>query len=247
MSNLIVGGSSGLGKEIAYEFAKKSKDIVLVSRDIKDLNILKSDIQIKYNIDVKIFQLDFTKPDEVVKFISENHKLLEKLDGALFPIGMMKEHDTIENFEKNFLSLLSANFYCIAFFISRIIKIFENRNKGFIVGFGSISGTIGRDVNLAYSCAKSALENFFEGLIISNLKNNIKIQFYILGYLDTNLSSGKKLLLPKGSPKNLAKIVFKNLNKKSFKNYYPGWWKIIDLIIKMIPFFILKNVIKHLK
>ena len=36
MSNLIVGGSSGLGKEIAYEFAKKSKDIVLISRDIKD-------------------------------------------------------------------------------------------------------------------------------------------------------------------------------------------------------------------
>ena len=50
MSNLIVGGSSGLGKEIAYEFAKKSKDIVLISRDIKDLDILKSDIQIKYNI-----------------------------------------------------------------------------------------------------------------------------------------------------------------------------------------------------
>ena len=117
MSNLIVGGSSGLGKEIAYEFAKKSKDIVLISRDIKDLDILKSDIQIKYNIDVKIFQLDFSKPEDVIKFISENHELLEKLDGALFPIGMMIENDTIENSEKNFLSLLSANFYCVIFFI----------------------------------------------------------------------------------------------------------------------------------
>ena len=247
MSNLIVGGSSGLGKEIAYEFAKKSKDIVLISRDIKDLDILKSDIQIKYNIDVKIFQLDFSKPEDVIKFISENHELLEKLDGALFPIGMMIENDTIENSEKNFLSLLSANFYCVGLFISNIIKIFKKRNKGFIVGFGSISGSIGRDANIAYSCAKSALENFFEGLIISNLKNNIKIQFYTLGYLDTNLSSGKKLLLPKGSPKKLAEIVFKNLNKKSLKNYYPGWWTIIDFIIKMIPFFISKNIIKHFK
>ena len=87
MSNLIVGGSSGLGKELAYEFAKKSKDIVLISRNLKDLDIIKYDIQIRYNIDVKIFQLDFSKPDEVIKFISENHGLLEKLDGALFPIG----------------------------------------------------------------------------------------------------------------------------------------------------------------
>ena len=60
----------------------------------------------------------------------------------------------------------------------------------------------------------------FESLIISNLKNHIKVQFYILGYLDTNLSFGKKLLLPKGSPVNLAKIVYKNLNKKGIKKFF---------------------------
>ena len=43
MSNLIVGASSGLGKELAYEFAKNSKNLILISRKLSNLEFLKSD------------------------------------------------------------------------------------------------------------------------------------------------------------------------------------------------------------
>lgn len=247
MSNLIVGASSGLGREIAYEFGKNSKDIILISRDINDLESLKSDIQIKYNINVDVFELDLSKLDDVKNFISKNPDLLEKIEGVLFPIGMMIDNDTIKNTEEEFTSLFSANFYSIIFFISKIINIFEKQNKGYIVGFGSISAALGRDINIGYSCAKSALENYFEGLIISNLKTKINIQFYTLGYLDTNLSSSKKLLLPKGSPKVLARKVFNNLDKKGLKKFFPNWWILINYAIKIIPFFLSKNIIKYFK
>ena len=46
----------------------------------------------------------------------------------------------------------------------------------------------------------------------------MNIQFYILGYLDTNLSFGKNLKLPKAPVTKLARIVYKNLNKK-FKKF----------------------------
>ena len=44
MSDLIIGASSGLGREIAYEFARNSKNLILISRNLKDLEILKSDL-----------------------------------------------------------------------------------------------------------------------------------------------------------------------------------------------------------
>ena len=246
MSNLIVGASSGLGREIAYEFGKNSKDIILISRDINDLESLKSDIQIKYNINVDVFELDLSKLDDVKNFISKNPDLLERIEGVLFPIGMMIDNDTVKNTEEEFTSLFSANFYSIIFFISKIINIFEKQNKGYIVGFGSISAALGRDINIGYSCAKSALENYFEGLIISNLKTKINIQFYTLGYLDTNLAFGKKLVLPKGSTKKLAHIVFKN--KKSYfkKTFFPKYWGIISFALKIIPFSILLKLYKIL-
>ena len=47
MNYLIVGASSGLGREIAYTFAKNGMDLILVSRDERDLLALKSDHRIK--------------------------------------------------------------------------------------------------------------------------------------------------------------------------------------------------------
>jgi Short-chain dehydrogenases of various substrate specificities len=44
MSYLIVGASSGLGRELAYVFASKGHNIIISSRDIKDLEAIKSDI-----------------------------------------------------------------------------------------------------------------------------------------------------------------------------------------------------------
>ena len=66
-------------------------------------------------------------------------------------------------------------------------------NKGTIVGFGSVSSTIGRNVNTVYAASKRGLESLFESLSITALNSKLKIQFYNIGYLDTNLSYGKKL------------------------------------------------------
>ena len=53
MSYLIVGASSGLGRDLAYEFAKNSKNLTLISRDKKDLEYLKSDIESLRSRDTK--------------------------------------------------------------------------------------------------------------------------------------------------------------------------------------------------
>ena len=47
MSYIIIGASSGLGRDLAYTFAEKKNDLILVSRDEKDLTATKSDIEIK--------------------------------------------------------------------------------------------------------------------------------------------------------------------------------------------------------
>ena len=71
MTYLIVGASSGLGRDLAYEFAKNSINLTLISRGKKDLEYLKSDIEIKYNIKVDIFQLDFSYQNNITNFITE--------------------------------------------------------------------------------------------------------------------------------------------------------------------------------
>ena len=246
MSYLILGASSGLGKELAYVLAKNLNDLIIISRDEKDLSAIKSDLQIKFKINVKYFVVDASSYDEIKKFLHSNLNLLTEIKGVLFPVGMMEEKDDILNDMSVSNNLIQANMGVVAYFLSKIFPIFMQKNKGVIVGFGSVSSTIGRDVHSVYAASKRGLESLFESLAIKSLSSELKIQFYTLGYMDTNLSYGKKLLLPKGSAKKLAKIVYNNLNKNYRKTYYPSWWAVIAIIIKILPFSLIRYIYKFL-
>ena len=246
MTYLILGATSGLGRELAYILAKNSNDLIIISRDERDLRAIKSDLEIKFRITVKYFVVDASSFDEIKKFLYSNLNLLSEIQGILFPVGMMKAKDEILNDMSVSNSLIQANMGVVAYFLSKIFPIFMRKNKGVIVGFGSVTSTIGRDVNTVYAASKRGLESLFESLAIMALPSKLKIQFYTIGYLDTNLSYGKKLLLPKGSTKKLAKIVYKNLNKNYRKIYYPLWWSVIAVIIKILPFSLIRYIYKFL-
>lgn len=247
MSYLIIGASSGLGKSLAYEFAKNKENLIIVSRHGKDLEALKNDIVNNYKVKVKSLSLDFSSIEKVKKKINSSGDFFNNIEGILFPIGQMDELDFIDKLDINQINaLLSANFASIAFMISKYLKIKKNK-KGIIVGFGSISGYLGRKFNPYYSASKRALESFFESLILANKNNQLYIQFYTLGYLNTNLSFGKNLYLPKASTKLLAKIVFKNLYKKNKKFFFPSWWSLVVLLIKILPFEFILFFLKFLK
>ena len=246
MNYLILGASSGLGKELAYILAKNSHNLIIISRDERDLKAIKSDLEIKFKITVKYFVVDASSFDETKKFLYSNLNLLTEIQGILFPLGMMEAKDEILNDMPTSNGLIQANMGVVAYFLSKIFPIFMKKNEGVIVGFGSISSTIGRDVNTVYAASKRGLESLFESLTIKALRSKLKIQFYTIGYLDTNLSYGKKLLLPKGSAKKLAKIVYKNLNKNYKKTYYPSWWILISIIIKILPFSWIRYINKFL-
>ena len=246
MSYLILGASSGLGRELAHILAKNLNDLIIISRDERDLRAIKSDLEIKFKITVKYFAVDASSFNEIKKFLDSNLNLLNEIQGILFPIGMMEANDEILNDMSVSNSLIQANMGVVAYFLSKIFPIFMEKNKGVIVGFGSFSSAIGRDVNTVYAASKRGLESLFESLAISAIPSKLKIQFYTIGYLDTNLSYGKKLLLSKGSTKKLAKIVYKNLNKNYRKIYYPSWWSVIVIIIKILPFSLIRLIFKFL-
>ena len=245
MKYLIVGASSGLGKELAYSFAERNHDLILVSRDIRDLSALKSDIENKYKNNIEILSIDLSSNDEITKKLFID-RYFEEIYGILFPIGMMLDDDNEGlPFEKK-NKRMNSNFTSISYIVSNFSKHIGAKN-GHIIGFGSISGFLGRKINPYYSASKRALESYFESLAFINKTNGLNIQFYILGYLDTGLAFGKKLKLPKGSPKKLADIVYKNKHFKFKKLFFPAWWSIIAFILKIVPFRIFIMIDRILK
>ena len=108
MSFLIVGSSSGLGRELAYTFARNKKNLFLVSRDKRDLLPIKSDIEQKFSSKVEILELDFTSIKEIEQKLLSKKEIIDDLQGALFPIGLMFEEDDINLNIENATKLINA-------------------------------------------------------------------------------------------------------------------------------------------
>ena len=60
MKVLITGASSGIGRDLAREFAKLNYDIILVARNIERLQELKKELSNKYKINVVYESVDLT-------------------------------------------------------------------------------------------------------------------------------------------------------------------------------------------
>tara|TARA_E500000178_G_scaffold113451_1_gene113378 strand:- start:1817 stop:2554 length:738 start_codon:yes stop_codon:yes gene_type:complete len=234
MKYLIIGASSGLGRELAYTFAREKHNLVLAARDDRDLQAIKSDLNLKFGVEIRTISIDFSDIEEINKNILSENEVIDNLNGVLFPIGFMFEKDNLQLDIAQINKIIFANFISINYLTSKFLEVFKDKEFS-IVSFGSVSGLLGRNLNVNYAASKRALESFFESLAFEK-KKNFFIQFYTLGYLDTNLSFGKKIKLPKGNIKKISEVVYKNKNKKFIKTFYPYYWGFIALIIKLLPF-----------
>lgn len=243
MSYIIFGASSGLGKDLCYELAKNKKKIIIVSRDKRDLINLQSNIRTIFKTSVKFLVFDFSKNIKIDS-IKDKFKKNKNIEGILFPVGFAYENDDLETLKDDIDKILNVNLINIIKIILFFTKIFNKQKHGSITGFGSISSVRGRSKNIIYSLSKRGLQSFFESLYYNFSNTKIFVQFYTLGYLNTNQSYNiKSSIIPKGETHKLSKIVFNNLNKNIIEYYFPNFWKYICIVIRITPFKIFKLLI----
>ncbi len=60
MRVLITGASSGIGRDLAREFAKRKYDIILVARNIDKLESIQKELIDEYKVNVEYLRVDLS-------------------------------------------------------------------------------------------------------------------------------------------------------------------------------------------
>ena len=240
MTYIIIGGSSGLGRALAERFSAAGYDLVLVSRDQRDTSRLATHLAIKYGIKVSSVEMDLSCAP--LSFDAIDALLLEHtaLKGLLIPAGINDEADSIGLSEDKLEYLTRVNYIAPCQLVNHYLPQLE-KNSGVIVGFGSVATARGRTRNAAYAAAKGALKSYFESLAHYAESHDLSCQYYVLGYLDTNLAFAQKLLFPLASPETVANVVY----KKQFttgRYFLPRLWYILYRTIQILPWAIFKRL-----
>jgi short-subunit dehydrogenase len=238
LSYLIVGASTGLGRALAEEYARAGNDLVLLSRDERDIEALAAHLLLRFGILAVPLAIDLAQEADFLPRIDRALAQLSPLRGVLLPVGASDSDDHVGESGELLMQVAQVNFVNPCRILNALLP---HLRDGEVIGFGSVAALRGRTRNAAYAASKRALMTYFESIRHSAGPANIAVRFYVPGYLDTNLAFGQKLLFRAADPRRLARLVHAD-SGRSCTRYFPAYWRFIVLIVSMLPWAIYRRL-----
>jgi dehydrogenase/reductase SDR family member 7B len=192
---IITGGTSGIGKALAFEFGSKGSKLLITGRNQSELSNTVAELRLK-GIEAIGFQADVSKEEDNKRMaehaITKYGTIDVLINNAGISMRALFEEVDLEVVKKvmdiNFFGVLYATKYCLP-----QIK----KNRGSIVGVSSIAGFRGLPGRTGYSASKFALNGFLEVLRTELLKTGVHVLTACPGFTASNIR--KRSLTKDGS------------------------------------------------
>ncbi len=161
---VITGASTGIGKELAFEFARKGSTVVLGARDIKKLEE-NAELIKKSGGRALAIQVDVSRRFQVESLIHRTITEYGRLDVLVNNAGISPGKGTIlDNTEEQVRATLDVNFMGGLYGVWAAAPHMEKAGGGQIIFVSSIIGKRGIPLNSAYCSSKFAVQGLTESI-----------------------------------------------------------------------------------
>ncbi|MGX5913846.1 SDR family oxidoreductase [Aliidiomarina sp. Khilg15.8] len=242
---VITGASSGLGEEMARQFAAMGRNLGLCARRTDRLDALKKELEeANPGIQVVVKALDVNDHDLVFKVVKELDAELGGIDRFIVNAGMGKGVGIGKgNFAAN-KQTAETNYIAALAQCEAAMEIFRERNAGHLVTISSMSAVRGMPGAMtAYASSKAALESLTEGIRSDVLRKPIAVSCIMPGYIRSELNEKVKDTPFMVDTVPGVRAMVKQIEKESAKAYVPWWpWVPLAFIMKRIPLSLMRKL-----
>ena len=188
-SVLVTGGSRGIGREIAIEFAKNGADVA-----INYTSNEKSAIDVKEEIEklgrkcktIKCDVSDFEKASEIVKEVVDS---FGKIDILINNAGITKDTLLIRMKEDDFDKVIDINLKGVFNVTKAATKFMMKKKYGKIINMSSIVGIVGNAGQANYCASKAGVIGFTKATAKEFASRNININAIAPGFIETDMTN----------------------------------------------------------
>lgn len=226
---IIIGATSGIGKELARLLVDNNYHVGITGRRIKLLEDLKKENPSQYVI--KSFDIKDTK--NISKHLNELTKELGGIDLLIISAGTGDINNKLNfDIEKRTIDTNVLGFTAIA---DWAFNFFQDQKHGHLVGISSIAGLRGSKEAPSYNATKAFQINYLEGLRqkANNLKK-VTITDIRPGFVKTRMAKGDGQFWV-ADPKKVAEQMLNAIRKKSKIAYVTKRWSLIAVVLKLLP------------
>lgn len=222
MKVLITGASSGIGRDLAIEFAKLNYEIILVARNVERLEKLQDELIKDYSVKVKYISSDLTSRENCINLFNENPDIDILVNNA--GLGDFGLFDTT-NLDKD-LTIIDTNITALHILTKLYLKEMKKKNQGKILNVASIAGFLPGPLMATYYASKNYVVNLSESIKaeLKKEKSNVKISILCPGPVKTNFNNvaNVRFDINSLSSEYVAKYTVKKFMKNKFR-IIPGF------------------------
>ena len=234
---IIIGATSGIGKSLSELLIREGYEVGVTGRREE---IFQS-IKIQETSRLVFKKMDVQDLSTLEPICNELVSQMGGLDLLIISAGIGEENKNLNfDVEQSVIKTNIQGFTCIA---DWAVRYFKEQGYGHLVNISSIAGIRGNGIAPSYNATKAYQINYLEGLRI-NVKeygSSITITDVRPGFVDTAMAKGDGLFWVAPVQK-AAEQIFEAIKQKKKVVYITKRWRLISLILKIIPFSILKRL-----
>jgi uncharacterized protein len=182
---VVTGGSEGIGRALADEFARAGHAILLVARSTDKLEQAASELRRAFGVDVHIAAIDLAAPDAVAR-----------LDAALAEAGLFCDYlinnagiglggPFAEQDAAKLSGLVGLNVAALTDLTRRYLPDMLARARGGVLNLASLGGLLPGPYQAAYYASKAYVVSLTEALAYENAGRGVRISAALPGPVAT--------------------------------------------------------------
>ncbi len=245
---LITGASSGLGAEMARQFAALGHDLALCARRLEKLDTLRAEIADRHpDRRVEVRTLDVNDDDEVFEVFRGFKKDFGTIDRVIInagvgkgaPLGTGRFDANRETAMTNFVAALAQS--------EAAMEIFREQNAGHFVMISSMSAMRGMPKAMAtYAATKAGVAHLAEGLRNELYGKPIKVTVLYPGYISSEMNDNvdaSKTRMMASTEQGVRSMVEAIEKEKDSACVPPLPWAPMSVLMKHAPLPVLKKLL----
>jgi short-subunit dehydrogenase len=234
---IIIGATSGIGKSLAEILLLEGYVVGVTGRREEFLQL----IQEKYLGRAFFKRMDVQQLSTIELICNELVNQIGGLDLLIISAGIGEENKDL-NFEVE-NTIINTNIHGFTCVADWAMSYFKEQGQGHLVNISSIAGIRGNGIAPSYNATKAYQINYLEGLRINanECSSSIIVTDVRPGFVDTAMAKGEGLFWVAPVQK-AAEQIFEAIKQKRKVVYITKRWRLIGLLLRIIPFSILKRI-----
>ena len=182
----ITGASSGIGAELAKQYAKEGALLILSARREMALQEVKNSCEHQENITV--LPLDLKNFSSMAQYVEKALAVYGSIDLLINNGGVSQRSLIADTKMEVYQELMDINYMGTVALTKALLPYFIERKKGHFAVVTSVMGKFGSPYRSGYCGAKHALHGFFDVLRMEHEKDNVDVTLICPGFVQTNVT-----------------------------------------------------------